>query len=826
MKRAHLLITALAICLCSFATTYYCSPDGTGDGTAITSPGNFDAVWSVFKGGDTLYCLSGVYYRDNRITIGSSKQGTADRRTVIAAAPGHKPVFDFYQEPYGERGFVVSTGVTYIHMRGLTLRYSGKNALLNQGSYCLFENLDVYGNGDTGVQMKTGGNNVILNCDSHDNFDYQTTSGTQVNYGGNADGFADKQFSGAPNRYIGCRAWNNSDDGWDFFQRVTTGGPNVLENCICYRSGPAEYNMTGNPRILTDAASWFNSFPKQVTDRYGNTITASIEHYPNIGNGNGFKIGGNSTANDVKLVNCLAVGCAYRGFDQNNNVGAMTIYNCTAYDNNPNYGFPGTGNSSLDIKNSISLKSRQSDNFNIPSLTSDHNSWNTSGVKCDATDFASLDTAAYMLAPRNDDFSLPTTPLLRLLETSDMIDAGVNVGLPYSGAAPDLGCYEFGDALNYPGQLNIMSGSREQSIIEGQSITSVTLQWAGGATGVEYTSLPEGISVSINEGQKTVTISGTPTGSGAFSITLTTTVDGDVETASVTLTFYVKPANAKRIAFLTIPNAASDKPMLDALNGELGFLVTILDATQSTLNTSGYDMLFISSAPASTSAGMMAAKGAGLPTLLLKPFQLKATAWNWGNAVNTADMAVNVLQPEHPIFKNINVTDGYATLFNAVERNAVTAIDNWFHSTPRQVLATAQSNSGYEAVVEINAGTEIDGITLTDRLLMIGVSEYSTANLSADGVTLITNACHYLLGSEPYSTALNATESDLSIRRTPTSITARAQHEIVRMKLISPSGMVAAQTAGNTINTSTLPKGVYILSVRTINGIKTLKIVL
>jgi hypothetical protein len=45
-------------------------------------------------------------------------------------------------------------------------------------------------------------------------------------------------------------------------------------------------------------------------------------------------------------------------------------------------------------------------------------------------------------APRNEDGSLPNNGFARLVNSSDLIDKGVNVGLPYLGAAPDLGAYE------------------------------------------------------------------------------------------------------------------------------------------------------------------------------------------------------------------------------------------------------------------------------------------------------------------------------------------------------------------------------------------------
>jgi hypothetical protein len=57
-------------------------------------------------------------------------------------------------------------------------------------------------------------------------------------------------------------------------------------------------------------------------------------------------------------------------------------------------------------------------------------------------DFQSLDTTG-ITGARQADGSLPELKFARLVSTSDLIDAGVNVGLSYSGAAPDIGAYEF-----------------------------------------------------------------------------------------------------------------------------------------------------------------------------------------------------------------------------------------------------------------------------------------------------------------------------------------------------------------------------------------------
>ncbi|HPT43949.1 MAG TPA: T9SS type A sorting domain-containing protein, partial [Paludibacteraceae bacterium] len=48
-----------------------------------------------------------------------------------------------------------------------------------------------------------------------------------------------------------------------------------------------------------------------------------------------------------------------------------------------------------------------------------------------------------LVAPRLADGSLPDTDFLRLQPSSDLIDKGQNIGFAYSGAAPDLGAFEY-----------------------------------------------------------------------------------------------------------------------------------------------------------------------------------------------------------------------------------------------------------------------------------------------------------------------------------------------------------------------------------------------
>ena len=659
--RKHLLLFAALMLLAPLsAATYYASPDGTGNGS-YNSPCSFgNGLLKVGNPGDTLYLISGQY--DLLTTDIKNLNGTAAQRIVISGYEGinrsgtYAAILDFRQTTYGNRGLQIKNTCSYLHIKNLTLRYSGKNNLHNAGTYCLFENLDIYGSADTGCQMKgdatgtSGHSNIIKNVDSHDNFDYETMSGTSANFGGNADGFADKQFTGPGNHYIGCRAWNNSDDGWDFFQRISSSNT-IIENCICYQNGPLYYDMSSHPRALGVDKNWFDSkIGKQMTDRYGKTITITLAQYPCQGNGNGFKMGGEHTDHRLLIHHCLAVGNYARGFDQNNNGGTMWLYNNSAYDNHTNYGFT-TAFGTNTIRNCVSLASRHEDSYRSQNVVSvDYNTWND-GFAVTASDFQSLDQSL-VLVPRNGNSELPENAFMRPAEGSLLIDAGIDINLGYNGAAPDLGCYE--------------------------------------APGEEHLPEPE-----------------------------------DTIPA-------VQPEGTHAIAYVTIPDCPEDKPLLRYLRRNDSLWITETNASDASVDYSAYELIVLGPKPNSSATGYSAIKDLPQPKVLLKPFLLKPTVWNWGSAVNTQDLSVSVSDTAHILFSGIPVSEGQIQLFSQCNTNAVTAISEWTE-TGLTTLASPVSQPTYSTVA------------IKEGFIMIGVSEYSTLYLTDDAKQLIENAILYLL---------------------------------------------------------------------------------
>ncbi|MGE5315274.1 MAG: right-handed parallel beta-helix repeat-containing protein [Acidobacteriota bacterium] len=394
------------------ASTLYVAVTGSDAAAgSLTAPfATIAKAVSVSVPGDTIYVRGGTYAVKTRISI--SKSGTAEKKIFLLAYPGEeRPVLDFSAMAIGSSNQGVVLNGSYWHVKGLRIRGAGDNGLqISGGGFNTIEFCDFFENRDAGLQLKSGAHdNRIINCDSYWNADY--VAGTSYD-GGNADGFAPKLDIGSGNYFYGCRAWLNSDDGWDGFMYSDLNVTTTIERCWAWKNG-----------YLKDGVTTTNGM-----------------------NGNGFKTGGGGAVgarfrHNQVLTNCLAFNNKAKGFDQNHNVGSITILNCTAKSNGAN-NFdvnealaPGC---TLTVKNSLSYESNKI--ALLSSAVTASNNW-TKGITVAAADFQTIDTAG-VSAPRKPDGSLPDIAYLRPARGSRVIDAGTDIGLPFYGSAPDLGCFE------------------------------------------------------------------------------------------------------------------------------------------------------------------------------------------------------------------------------------------------------------------------------------------------------------------------------------------------------------------------------------------------
>ncbi len=423
----------------------YVAPNGNDSNTGtIDQPlATLQKAQGLASAGDTVFIRGGTYnFRQDQISRVVSnlfacvtyldKSGTEGHTIKYWAYPGEKPIFNFSAvKPANERVVGIYVIGSFIHLRGLELTgiqttiitHTESYAIYSRGSHNIFENLSLHDNVGTGLRHYYGGNNLFLNCDSYRNWD----NVSENKLGGNNDGFGcHPNSSGTGNIFKGCRAWFNSDDGYDI---IRSGAAVIFDSCWSFYNG----------------------------------YSTSFE---SLGDGNGFKAGGYAYDPASKIPNpvpkntiefCIAVRNKANGFDSNHHLNGNYWYNNTAYENNINFNMVNRESLQADssiwengynhiLENNLSYKAGSSDTAYIDTSKNilSHNSFNL-GLNISDKDFVSLDESELM-APRKADGSLPDINFMLPAPGSSLIDAGVNIGFAFSGKAPDIGALE----TNYP----------------------------------------------------------------------------------------------------------------------------------------------------------------------------------------------------------------------------------------------------------------------------------------------------------------------------------------------------------------------------------------
>ena len=282
--------------------TIYISPDvlpytTTADGTRENPFDIFTALENAYPG-QTLILMEGTYKPGDALKIQRGMDGTADAMIRLIADPEAKtrPVIDF-EKLYN--GFTHAGDYWYFYGFDVTGSANMQKGFQVSGSYNVLDQINTYENGNSGIQLSrlSGSDlyadwpsyNLILNCTSYRNYD----SGFE-----DADGFAAKLTIGDGNVFDGCIAYHNADDGWDLYAKVGTGpiGAVTIRNCISFENGfvPGAGEKTGN--------------------------------------GNGFKMGGESIPGKHVLENSIAFNNLAKGIDSNS-CPDVIVKNCISFNN-------------------------------------------------------------------------------------------------------------------------------------------------------------------------------------------------------------------------------------------------------------------------------------------------------------------------------------------------------------------------------------------------------------------------------------------------------------------------------------------------------------
>ena len=278
----------------------YISPTGNEYGTGSKeAPYDIATAISSAVPGQTLILMEGTYEFITGFTIQRGNNGTEENPIRLIADPEAttRPVLDFKN---------IGTGLTHggdwwiFEGFDVTRSANGQKGFQVSGNHNVLIDIHAYRNGNTGIQISRYSGtdytidywpsyNLVLNCDSYYNMD----AGHE-----DADGFAAKLTVGPGNVFDGCVAHDNADDGWDLYAKVQTGaiGSVTIKNCVAYHNG-----------YLEDG-------------------TASK------GNGNGFKMGGESISGKHVLINSVAFDNRMKGIDSNS-CPDIRVYNSISFNN-------------------------------------------------------------------------------------------------------------------------------------------------------------------------------------------------------------------------------------------------------------------------------------------------------------------------------------------------------------------------------------------------------------------------------------------------------------------------------------------------------------
>lgn len=371
-KIAYLLLGLILSVPMSAQKTYYMDPEGSDSnpGTSDKPFATLVKVQEVVAAGDVVYINPGTYVvpadQLPMTTTNSglyhcvfhlNKSGEAGKPISYLANPNRqgRPVFDLSQvKPKDQRITVFYVTGSNLYLKGFDVIGTQVTITDHTQSECFrivkgannnkFEDLRTHDGMAIGFYLLGGSNNHILNCDAYNNYDSVSEGGK----GGNVDGFGGHinsssagEGKGTGNVFEGCRAWYNSDDGFD------------LINCF-------------EAVKIINCWSFLNGYKPGTKEE--------------AGDGTGFKAGGYGMSADNlpatpdiipqhEVRNSLAYYNRLRGFYANHHLGGIIFESNTAVNSGENYNMtnrelplalPPTDVSGYDhiIKNNLSFVSR------------------------------------------------------------------------------------------------------------------------------------------------------------------------------------------------------------------------------------------------------------------------------------------------------------------------------------------------------------------------------------------------------------------------------------------------------------------------------------
>ena len=254
MRKIITFVIVVMTAMTVFAKTYYVAPAGDDNASGIKEKpfATFGKAQSLAEPGDTVYFRQGIYRISNAeiqnkkgryaVVFNITRSGKPDAPIVYSGYADETAEFDMSAVNPGDyrlTGILLSADnivLSNLSITGLKVLQKGHSqsecVRIVKANNCVLSRMAFHDGMAIGVYLLSGKNNVIEYCDAYNNYDYYSDNG----YGGNTDGFGAHCMSAEDtgNVFRYCRAWWNSDDGFDLINCLA---PVVIENCIAFYNG-------------------------------------------------------------------------------------------------------------------------------------------------------------------------------------------------------------------------------------------------------------------------------------------------------------------------------------------------------------------------------------------------------------------------------------------------------------------------------------------------------------------------------------------------------------------------------------------------------------
>ena len=396
----------------ALSANWYMATNGldSNPGTQSSPFATLMKAQSVAAHGDTVFINGGTYYPTNQYAMESGVYVPVNLITnssiTYEAMPGTRPVFNFsLVNPANLRTAAFWVNANNVTFQGFDVVAVQENitdvnnqsvGFANYGcNFCTWNQVNVHDADCVGIYFeKLDASNLVYRCDC-----YNLAGINSYSYG-NADGFGCHVTAGGKgNIFRECRAWNDSDDGYDC---INCSESVTFDHCWSY--------MNGN----------------------------------NGGNGNGFKVGGWASTDQNQIADPIpshtVFGCL--SVRNNGNAGFYANHQCagpgvptgwtnnTAYDNvvgynmlqrtPPDYSSTSPETDTNDIAgtnevmhfNIVYADTHEDvENLNESGSMVSSNSWTQTGLAASSSDFVNL-TVNQITNARSPDGSLPVITLM------------------------------------------------------------------------------------------------------------------------------------------------------------------------------------------------------------------------------------------------------------------------------------------------------------------------------------------------------------------------------------------------------------------------------